>query len=168
MTAEHRREARVDRLSFALLVTSDAVYEGRREDRVTPLVAEELGRSGHRLVARLAAPNNIYAIMRDTLILVTRDDVDVVLVTGGTGPRPRDVTIDALERIADRRLPGFGEEFRRRSLAEVGFNALLSRAEAYIIAGKPVFATPGSPDAVKTALSIILGIVGHLVYELRR
>ncbi len=166
--AEHRREARVENLSFGLLVTSDAVYEGRRRDEVTPLVARLLGEKGYRLAARLVAPNNIYAVMRDVLILATRDDIDVVLVTGGTGPRPKDVTIDALERIADRRLPGYGEEFRRRSLSEAGLNALLSRAEAYIVAGKPVFAAPGSPGAVRTALGIILGLVGHLVYELRR
>ena len=166
--SEHRREARVEGLSFGLLVTSDAVYEGRKRDEATPLVRGELEKRGYRLAAALIAPNNIYAIMRDVLVLVTRDDVDVVLVTGGTGPRPRDVTIDALERIADRRLPGYGEEFRRRSFSEVGANALLSRAEAYIIAGKPVFATPGSPSAIRTALSIIFELVGHLVYELRR
>ena len=164
----HRREASVEGLAFGLLVTSDAVYEGRKRDEVTPLVLEALEEKGYRLAARLVVPNDIYAVMRDVLILATRSDVDVVLVTGGTGPRPRDVTIDALERIADRRLPGFGEEFRRRSLSEVGLNALLSRAEAFIVAGKPVFATPGSPSAVRTALSIILGLVGHLVYELRR
>ncbi len=164
----HTPEARVERVSFALLITSDSIYRGEKRDELTPIVESMLRERGHRLVARLVAPNNVYAVMRDTLILATRDDVDAVIATGGTGPRPRDVTVDALERIADRLLPGFGEEFRRRSLEKIGLNAILSRASAYMIAGKPVFALPGSPDAVRTGLEIILEVIGHLVYEARR
>jgi len=159
---------RVESVSFALVVTSDRVLRGEQQDLVTPLVEAMLSDAGHRLVKRLVVGNNVYEIMRDVLVFVTDPEVDAIIVTGGTGPRPRDVSVDAVERIADRVLPGFGEEFRRRSLERIGPNALLSRASAFIIAGKPVFVLPGSRDAVETGLSLILEVIGHLVYEARR
>ncbi len=159
---------RVERVRFGLLVTSDRVLRGETEDRVTPLVEAMVRDAGHVLTRRLVAGNDLYTIMRDVLILVTDANVDAVIVTGGTGPRPRDVSVDAVSRIADRALPGFGEEFRRRSLQRIGINAILSRAAAFLVAGKPVFVLPGSPDAVETGLGIILEVIGHLVYEARR
>ncbi|WP_209442495.1 MogA/MoaB family molybdenum cofactor biosynthesis protein [Pyrolobus fumarii] len=161
-------EGSVKEVGFGLVVTGDRVYRGEIEDRVTPLVKSVLEERGHKLLARLIAPNNIYLIMHAVLTLVVRDDIDAVIVSGGTGPRPRDISVDAVERIADRRLPGFGEEFRRRSLESTGMRAILSRAEAFIVNRRPVFVIPGSPDATRTALGIILDIIGHLVYEARR
>ncbi len=161
-------EGSVEVVRFGLVVTGDRVYRGEIEDRVTPLVAEMLEEAGHELVGRLVAPNDRYRIAHAVLTLVIRDDVDAVIVSGGTGPRPRDQSVEAVEMLAERVLPGFGEEFRRRSIESAGPRAILSRASAYIVNRRPVFVLPGSPDATRLGLKLILEVVGHLVYEARR
>ena len=94
---------------------------------------------------------------------------NVILVTGGTGVAPRDVTVDAIAPLFDRRLDGFGELFRMLSFAEIGPAAMLSRACAGTVAGGAVFLIPGSPAAIRLAWErLILPELGHLVSELRR
>ena len=150
---------------FALLVTSDRVYRGEREDEVTPLVQEVLESRGHLLAYRAVVPNDPWVIRRRLVEALTW--ADVVLVTGGTGPSPRDVSVDVVESLAEKRLPGLGEEHRRRSRERVGFGALVSRTGGYIVGGRLVYVSPGSPDAVRLALEILLEGVEHLVAQAR-
>ena len=150
---------------YCLVVTSDKVYRGVKRDEVTPLVEELLAAKGRSLVWKTVLPNRVYEIRRSVESLDGR--CTVILVTGGTGPSPRDVSIMAVEPLAVKRLPGLGEEFRRRSLERVGMRALLSSAEAYVLPkGSLVFVSPGSPDAVRTALEMLLSIDDHLEKEL--
>jgi molybdenum cofactor biosynthesis protein B len=89
-----------------------------------------------------------------------------VLLTGGTGVAPRDVTPEAVGPRLERALPGFGELFRSLSFAEIGAAAMASRALAGVARGKPVFALPGSRAAIRLALErLILPELGHLVAE---
>ncbi len=81
-----------------------------------------------------------------------RPAVDVVVVTGGTGLAPRDVTIEAIAPLFEKSVDGFGELFRRLSYDEIGAAAMLSRATAGVAAGKAVFLLPGSPAAVRLAI----------------
>jgi molybdopterin adenylyltransferase len=94
---------------------------------------------------------------------------DAVLITGGTGVAPRDRTPEAIAPLYERRLPGFGELFRMLSFQEVGPAAMLSRAEAGVVAGVLVFLLPGSPAAIELAVrKLIAPELGHLVGQLRR
>ncbi|MCE4600040.1 MAG: molybdenum cofactor biosynthesis protein MoaB [Desulfurococcales archaeon] len=145
---------------FALVVTSDRVYRGEKEDRLTPLAREYLEEMGHLLAYRRVVPNNPFMIRQAVVDAASR--ADVVLVTGGTGLSKRDVSIDVLEAIADRRVPGFGELHRMRSVESVGLRATLSRASAYMIGGTLVAVSPGSPDAVRVSLEILAEIAGHV------
>lgn len=88
----------------------------------------------------------------------------LVFLTGGTGIGPRDVTYETLAPLLDRRLDGFGEEFRRLSVAQIGPRALLSRAIGGVMARSFVLAVPGSPKAVDLALSaLIIPLLQHSV-----
>ena len=149
---------------YCLVVTSDRVYRGERKDEVTPLVEKLLASRGRRLSWRIVVPNVASRIVEAVLEAASR--CRVVLVTGGTGVSPRDVSVDAVGRVARSRVPGLGEEFRRRSLERVGPVALLSRADAFVVGGSLVFVSPGSPDAVETALSLLLEVDEHVVREL--
>ena len=101
--------------------------------------------------------------------LVRSSDVDVVVSTGGTGLAPRDVTLESVGPLFARRIPGFGELFRALSFERIGSAAMLSRAEAGIVEGKPVFLLPGSPDACDLAMDrLVLPEAGHLVGVLGR
>jgi molybdopterin adenylyltransferase len=87
-----------------------------------------------------------------------------IILTGGTGISRRDVTLEAIEPLLEKQLPGFGEMFRSLSFHEIGARALLSRASAGTIQGTLVFALPGSPHAVKLAMEkLIVPELGHFV-----
>lgn len=96
-------------------------------------------------------------------------DVDVVLVTGGTGLGPRDRTPEAVGGLFERRLDGFGELFRMLSFQEIGAAAMLSRADAGVVGRALVFLMPGSPAAVGLAMRrLILPELAHAVGQMRR
>jgi len=99
--------------------------------------------------------------------LVT-SNLDVAIFSGGTGITPTDVTIETVSPFFEKTLPGFGEFFRRISYDKVGSAAVLSRAVAGIAKGKALFCIPGSPDAVRTAVEIlILPEAPHIVKHAR-
>jgi molybdenum cofactor biosynthesis protein B len=108
-------------------------------------------------------PRHIEAATRRAL---AADGVRAVILTGGTGVAPRDVTPDTVEALLDRIVPGFGELFRALSYEDIGSAALLSRALAGLSQGKVVFVIPGSRGAVALALEkLILPEIGHLAAE---
>ena len=95
-------------------------------------------------------------------------ELDVAIFSGGTGITPTDITIETVTPFFDKTLPGFGEFFRRISFDRVGSAAVLSRAVAGVVKGKAIFCIPGSPDAVKTALEmLILPEAPHIVKHAR-
>jgi molybdenum cofactor biosynthesis protein B len=90
------------------------------------------------------------------------DPPNAVVLTGGTGIGPRDVTVEAVLPLLDRCLDGFGEAFRRLSFDQIGPRALLSRAMGGVIGQTLVFALPGSPKAVELALErLIIPVLPH-------
>ena len=93
---------------------------------------------------------------------------DVILTTGGTGLDTRDITVECVEELFEKRLEGFGEIFRAKSYEEIGAAALLSRATAGIYKKTVIFSMPGSPNAVKTAFSIIIDELPHIVHHVKK
>ena len=150
---------------FGLVVTSDRVYRGEREDRVTPLVRERVEAAGHVLVYNAVVPNRDWMIRRAVLDAASR--AEMVLVTGGTGLSRRDISIEVLEGIAWKRIPGFGERHRLLSLERVAGKALASRAQAYVVGSSIVAVSPGNPDAVDLALDILFEMGEHAVEMVR-
>jgi molybdenum cofactor biosynthesis protein B len=98
-------------------------------------------------------PDRLRAILEE---VDEADLADAVVTTGGTGIAPRDLAIEAIEPLLDKRLDGFGELFRQLSYQEIGPRALLSRAIAGVFRGRFVAALPGSPRAVALAVTAIL------------
>ncbi|SFM11991.1 molybdopterin adenylyltransferase [Gracilibacillus orientalis] len=101
---------------------------------------------------------------------IQQPDIDAILINGGTGIAKRDVTIEAVESMLDKELPGFGEIFRMLSyLEDIGSAAILSRATAGVVQDKAVFATPGSSGAVKLAMEkLIIPELGHVMREINK
>jgi molybdenum cofactor biosynthesis protein B len=130
------------------------------------LAAELLAGAGHPLVRREIVKDEPAAIAGVVLRGLAEDGVGALLLTGGTGVAPRDVTPDAVEPLLERVIPGFGEIFRALSYEEIGSAALLSRALAGIAAGRVVFVLPGSRGAVRLGLEkLVLPELGHLAAE---
>jgi molybdopterin adenylyltransferase len=138
----------------AVLTVSDT--RTLETDKSGALAAERLETLGHRVAHRAIVTDDVRVIRAAVAALVADDAVDVVILTGGTGPTRRDVTPEAVAALADKHLPGFGELFRWLSYEEIGASTIQSRAEAWVCDGTLVFALPGSTGAVRTAFDRIL------------
>ncbi len=163
--AEHRKESPTA-VRFAVITVSDT------RDAATDKGGEYLVRAivdaGHVASQRALVRDDASAIDSAVRGAVVAADVDLVLLTGGTGIAPRDVTTPTVERMFESAIPGFGELFRWLSYKEIGSAAILSRATAGLVGGKVVIALPGSPKALELAMKeIVLREAGHLVSQAR-
>ena len=159
----HRHRAQ-QRLCAVVITVSDT--RTLADDSGGALIVALLEDAGHRVVDRSVVPDEVDAIRVAVNVAVMRDDVQAVLLTGGTGIAVRDVTPEALEPILDRVIPGFGELFRTLSYQEIGSAALLSRALAGTLRGRVVAALPGSRAAIRLALEkLLLPELPHLAAE---
>jgi molybdenum cofactor biosynthesis protein B len=103
------------------------------------------------------------------LSLQARDDIDAILMTGGTGITSRDMTYETVSALLTKPLPGYGEIFRMLSYQEIGPAAIFSRAIGGLLGRKVLLTMPGSPAAVKLAMEkIIIPQLPHLLREARR
>jgi molybdenum cofactor biosynthesis protein B len=167
MSVEQHRRAAPTVLGFALITVSDS---RTAEDDVSGRTLADLARAaGHRVESSRIVPDDVAAIRGAVREALTLDAVDVVVLTGGTGFSPRDVTLDAVEPLLEIRIEGFGELFRMLSWQQVGSAAMLSRAAAGLAGSRAVFLLPGSTKAVSLAMeTLILPEAGHLLGQARR
>jgi molybdenum cofactor biosynthesis protein B len=141
-------------LRIAVLTISDTRTDA--DDRSGDLLVERLTGAGHALVSRAIVPDDLDAIIEALSVRVSDPAIDCVLTTGGTGVTGRDVTPEAVEAVADKLIPGFGELFRWLSFQAIGTSTIQSRACAAVSRGTYIFALPGSPGAVRDAWDGIL------------
>jgi len=154
-------------VGFALLTVSDT----RREDTDTSGTAmrELVEAAGHRVHATAIVPDEPARVRACVLAWAAEDGCDAIVTSGGTGLSARDRTVEAIAGAFEARIEGFGELFRMLSFREIGSAAILTRATAGVISGRPVFLLPGSPHAVRLALgSLVIPEIGHVLFELRR
>lgn len=149
--------------SRAAAAAAGQVYTDESGDLAERTVKE----AGHAVVGKSLIKDDLHLIRSLVEGLAQRDDVDVIVLTGGTGIAKSDVTIEALRPLLDKELEGFGELFRWISYREVGTAAIMTRALAGVVAGRLVVALPGSPNAVKTGLELILPEIPHILYLAR-
>ncbi len=151
----------------AVLTVSDSRTEAT--DSSGQLIQERLESAGHEVPDRLIVKDDPKAIRAAVLRQVSRPDIDAVIITGGTGVSPRDVTPDTVEPMLEKVLTGFGELFRMLSFEEIGPAAVLSRALAGTVERTVIYLMPGSSGAVRLGMDrLILPEVAHVVGQLRR
>lgn len=168
---EHKSRASGD-VRFGIVTCSSSRSEASRRgdivvDESGDLSVDIIARSGFHVCYRKLIPDNIFDI-RYSLVEASKNGVDILILIGGTGVSPTDVTVEALKPMMEREIPGFGELFRKISFDEIGSGAILSRAFACIAEGILIFALPGSPHAVALALEkLILPEAKHLILHLK-
>ncbi|MBL8784025.1 MAG: molybdenum cofactor biosynthesis protein B [Deltaproteobacteria bacterium] len=145
---------------IAVLTVSDT--RTAANDTSGDLLVERLSSAGHTLAARDLVQDD-RAILRARILdwsAARSDDgspaVEAILITGGTGITGRDVTVDVLEPLFEKAIPGFGELFRMLSYADIGASTIQSRAVAGLVGTCFVFAMPGSTGACRLAWDAIL------------
>ena len=163
----HHREAAAAGVPCVVVTVSDT--RTLETDTGGQRVVDLLEEAGHRVVQREIVPDDVSAIAGVAQSAIEAPGVQAVVLTGGTGVAPRDVTPEAITPLLEREVPGFGELFRMLSYEEIGSGALLSRALAGLSRGTVLFVLPGSRGAVNLGMSrLVLPELGHLVAEAQK
>jgi len=171
---EHKTHA-PKHLNVALVIVSTSRYNELQEksqssDKTVDVVKSNLELNKNiYLVSTEFIPDSAELLNTKVYELVEEDNIDAIILSGGTGLSPKDVTFETISPMLEKELPGFGELFRNLSYEEIGSSAMLSRATAGVIKKKIVFLLPGSPNAVKLALNkLIFPELGHMVYLINK
>jgi molybdenum cofactor biosynthesis protein B len=148
---EHHQEPRRN-LKIGIITASDTRTSG--DDESGNIIRTAVTAAGHRVLH--------YEIIRDepdriaAAVIARIGDLDAMIINGGTGISPRDATFEAVKRLLDKELEGFGELFRMLSYNQIGSAAFLSRATAGVCRGKILVSIPGSPSACRLAMEKLL------------
>lgn len=163
---EHRATAPHTIRCFVLTISDTRSVD---TDTSGAAIVDLLTGAGHEVVGRALVrdePEEVSRVIRDQL---DKRAAQAIITTGGTGISSRDSTYEAVTRLLDKTLDGFGELFRMLSYQEIGAAAMLSRACAGLARGQIIIALPGSENAVRLAMTkLVLPELGHLVREASR
>ena len=142
------------KVNIALLTVTDT--RTIDNDKSGGILTNKIKEANHDLIDRKICKDNKKDIVKILNDWLKNEKIDVIITTGGTGLTGRDITPEALDEVAEKHIPGFGEIFRNLSLKTVGTSAIQSRACAVLSNGKYIFALPGSSGGVTDAWDGIL------------
>ena len=141
-------------IRIAVLTVSDS--RNFETDTSGHTLADRIARDGHVMTAREIVKDDIGQIRQKVTEWLKRDDVDVIISTGGTGLTGRDVTVEAMRGIFEKEIEGFSTVFHMISFKKIGTSTVQSRATAGVAKGKYIFCLPGSPGACRDGWDEIL------------
>ena len=141
-------------VNIAILTVSDS--RTINNDKSGDYLQKSVLNAGHNCIVRKLEKDDVKKILKILRVWIKSKNVDAVLITGGTGITGRDVTPEAIDKIKDKYIPGFGEIFRFISYKKIGSSSIQSRAIACVSKGTFIFSLPGSPGACKDAWEGIL------------
>ncbi len=163
---EHKHKAPKS-VSCAVLTISDTRTE--KDDESGRLLMQKLSETGHRVTSYCVLRNEADSIKKKIHELLKEEELQVVITLGGTGVSHRDITVETISPILEKRLDGFGELFRFLSYQEIGSSSIMSRAIAGVAMEKVIICLPGSLEATRLATDkIIIPEIGHMVREATR
>ena len=142
------------KVNIALLTVTDT--RTLKNDKSGSILVNKIAKAKHNLIDRKICKDNKKDIKKILKKWLNKKKIDVIITTGGTGLTGRDITPEAIDEIADKHIPGFGEVFRTLSLKTVGTSSIQSRACAVLAKGKYIFALPGPSGGVTDAWDKIL------------
>jgi molybdenum cofactor biosynthesis protein B len=162
---EHKRSASPT-VTLGIITLSST--RGPAEDESGTWISEQARLKGHEVLFHRVLPDDAQIIRKAVLSLIGDHDPHAVLMNGGTGTSPKDVTIEAVKPLFRKELTAFGPLFAQLSHSEIGSAALLSRASAGIVGNTAVFCMPGSIKACRLACDrLIFPELGHLTKHIR-
>lgn len=149
------------KLNFAVFTCSTSRYEALKkgenpQDPSGDLVESLLKKAGHNVLFRRLIADDKAMIEHAVKSVLNNAGIDAAVFCGGTGVTQHDITIETVTPFLDKTLPGFGELFRHLSYSQIGSAALMSRAIAGVANGKALFCIPGSPDAVRISVELLI------------
>lgn len=167
MLNDHRKRSSVN-VSCSVITVSDT--RNQETDKSGKLIIDLLHTANHHVKDYKIIPDDRETITSTVKSMIENESIQAVIVNGGTGISYRDVTIEAIQPLFDKELPGFGELFRYLSYTyDIGTASILSRATCGVANNRVIFSIPGSTGAVKLAMEkIILLELGHILTELNK
>ena len=141
-------------IRIAVLTVSDT--RTLADDKSGDLLSERVSQAGHQLSARKIVRDDIRAIRACARDWLGREDIDVIISTGGTGLTGHDVTVEAMRALFEKEIEGFAVAFHMMSFNKIGTSTVQSRATAGVAKGKYIFCLPGSPGACRDGWDEIL------------
>ena len=173
-SASQHKSGAPSKINYAVIVSSSSRYQKLKArqaftDSSGDLIVELVKDAGYSVVLREILPDDRVLLGKYVSKAIGSEDVDAIIVCGGTGISLTDVTIETLRPMMIKTLPGFGELFRKLSYDEIGSAAIMTRALAGVTdQGKVLFCIPGSQQAVKLVITkLVLPETGHILKHAR-
>lgn len=146
----------------AVITASDACSRGERADDSGMALVELLDAAGAEVVEKKILSDDLEPLVQTLAAIARRDDINLIVTTGGTGLGPRDNTPEATLQVIEREVPGIAEAIRAESL-KVTQMAMISRGVAGVASGTLIVNLPGSPKAVRESFAVIKPVLAHAV-----
>lgn len=150
----------MSKINAVVITASDACATGEREDTSGTTLVQLLIDLGAEIVATKILSDDLDPLTQALIDFADRDDVNLIITTGGTGLGPRDHTPEATKRVIERDVPGIAEAIRAESLKATPM-AMISRGVCGVRSGALIVNLPGSPKAVKETFAVIAPVLPH-------
>ena len=152
-------------IKAGVLTISDKGFEGKRKDKSGPLVAEILTKAGYIVEKQSIVPDDFEKIVECLITWVDKENLRLIVTTGGTGVSPTDITPEAMLKVIKYQIPGMAEAMRAASLTKTP-HAMLSRAIVGVRGDSLIINLPGSPEGAKENLAVILPALNHALAKI--
>ena len=156
---------KINDIDVVVVIASDSLANGERdlkEDKSSDIIIEKLKNMKITKIKKIYSPDD-KDVLSNILDIEIKNNTDLIIISGGTGLSNRDISFEVLNAKYEKIIMGFGEEFRRKSIEDIGYKGIMSRASAGISGKSVIFSLPGSKNAVRLGMKIISEIINHII-----
>ena len=156
---------KINDINVMVVIASDSLANGERdlkEDKSSDIIIEKLKNMKITKIKKIYSPDD-KDVLSNILDNEIKNNTDLIIISGGTGISNRDNSFEVLNAKYEKIIRGFGEEFRRKSIEEIGYKGIMSRASAGVSGKSVIFSLPGSKNAVRLGMKIISEIINHII-----